>query len=262
MSKIIRNSIFVLGIFLFLICFADFASAKVVRLSSLPIYGQPKYGASFSHFDYVNPNAPKGGKIVMPEYGGFDNFNPFIFKGIAALLVLSLMKELAFLMVLLSPPMMSFSLLTPLSKKVHLFIGSIMLMLRERKKSLISMCVFISKKAQPTKSCRLSSLSLGYIRQKTGRARTLPHHLLMPPWAAARTSSKALPPANILALRETPIIGPKICHRAKAFLTLTKCVMTTTKTPPLPYKRCFPEISTSEKNISPKYGSVLITMIY
>ena len=84
MSKIIRNSIFVLGIFLFLICFADFASAKVARLSSLPIYGQPKYGADFSHFDYVNPKAPKGGKIVMPEYGGFDNFNPFIFKGIAA----------------------------------------------------------------------------------------------------------------------------------------------------------------------------------
>lgn len=50
----------------------------------LALYGQAKYPDNFAHFDYVNPAAPKGGRIVMPEYGGFDNFNPFIFKGSAS----------------------------------------------------------------------------------------------------------------------------------------------------------------------------------
>ena len=47
----------------------------------IALYNQPKYHVGFTHFDYVNSRAPKGGRIVMPEYGGFDNFNPFIFKG-------------------------------------------------------------------------------------------------------------------------------------------------------------------------------------
>lgn len=47
------------------------------------MYGEHKYAKDFANFDYINPKAPKGGKIVLPAYGGFDNFNPFILKGIA-----------------------------------------------------------------------------------------------------------------------------------------------------------------------------------
>lgn len=47
------------------------------------MYGKAEYPQNFSHFSYVNPNAPKGGQLVMPAYGTFDNFNPFIFKGIS-----------------------------------------------------------------------------------------------------------------------------------------------------------------------------------
>ncbi len=43
----------------------------------------PKYPANFKHFDYVNPNAPKGGKIILPGFGNFDSFNPYILKGVA-----------------------------------------------------------------------------------------------------------------------------------------------------------------------------------
>ncbi|MBO4293948.1 MAG: ABC transporter substrate-binding protein, partial [Alphaproteobacteria bacterium] len=43
-----------------------------------------KYDDDFAHFSYVNADAKKGGRLVMPEYGGFDNFNPFIFKGSAS----------------------------------------------------------------------------------------------------------------------------------------------------------------------------------
>ena len=41
------------------------------------------YLQGFKYFAYVNPQAPKGGRLVMPTYGTFDNFNPFIFKGIS-----------------------------------------------------------------------------------------------------------------------------------------------------------------------------------
>ncbi len=42
---------------------------------------QPKYNSKFSHFDYVNPNAPKGGQVTFASLGGFDSLNPFAFKG-------------------------------------------------------------------------------------------------------------------------------------------------------------------------------------
>ena len=41
----------------------------------------PKYPANFTHFDYVNPNAPKGGKLVLSASGNFDKLNPFTLKG-------------------------------------------------------------------------------------------------------------------------------------------------------------------------------------
>ena len=50
----------------------------------LTINSAPKYSSDFTHFDYTNPNAPKKGKITLPAYGTFDNFNPFIFKGTAS----------------------------------------------------------------------------------------------------------------------------------------------------------------------------------
>jgi microcin C transport system substrate-binding protein len=48
-------------------------------------YGDLKYPADFKHFDYVNPNAPKGGVVKLGWFGSYDNFNPFIIKGTAAM---------------------------------------------------------------------------------------------------------------------------------------------------------------------------------
>ena len=36
---------------------------------------EPKYPAGFKHFDYVNPNAPKGGLVRLGAQGTFDSFN-------------------------------------------------------------------------------------------------------------------------------------------------------------------------------------------
>nr|WP_321457071.1 extracellular solute-binding protein [uncultured Cohaesibacter sp.] len=49
----------------------------------IAMHGQPKYAKDFAYFDYVNPNAPKGGSITFAGQGSFDSLNPFILKGVA-----------------------------------------------------------------------------------------------------------------------------------------------------------------------------------
>jgi len=48
------------------------------------MHGMPKYAEAFAHFDYVNPDAPKGGVLRLGVLGSFDSLNPFIVKGAAA----------------------------------------------------------------------------------------------------------------------------------------------------------------------------------
>lgn len=48
---------------------------------ALAMHGKPKYTEGFTHFDYANPDAPKGGSIVRYARGSFDSFNQFITKG-------------------------------------------------------------------------------------------------------------------------------------------------------------------------------------
>lgn len=48
------------------------------------LWGELKYPAGFAHFDYVNPQAPKGGELRMVSnlrYSTFDKYNPFTMKG-------------------------------------------------------------------------------------------------------------------------------------------------------------------------------------
>ncbi len=73
---------------------ASLAAASLLGLAAAPlsaeerhglsIFGDLKYGPDFRHFDYVNPNAPKGGRVAQVGPGGtltFDSFNQFILKG-------------------------------------------------------------------------------------------------------------------------------------------------------------------------------------
>ena len=46
--------------------------------------GSAKYPDNFKNFDYVNPNAPKGGDVRLNAIGTYDSFNNFISKGVAA----------------------------------------------------------------------------------------------------------------------------------------------------------------------------------
>jgi microcin C transport system substrate-binding protein len=47
----------------------------------LSLLGAPKLPADFTHFPYVNPDAPKGGTVVLAANGTFDSFNPFVVRG-------------------------------------------------------------------------------------------------------------------------------------------------------------------------------------
>ncbi len=59
-------------------------------------YGPPKYGADFPHFDYVNPNAPKGGMVRLrfpDRRSSFDKYNPWTTRGNAPAGILIWMVE-------------------------------------------------------------------------------------------------------------------------------------------------------------------------
>ena len=47
----------------------------------LTLFGKLKYGPDFKHFDYVNPDAPKGGSYTYGWSNSFDSLNPFITLG-------------------------------------------------------------------------------------------------------------------------------------------------------------------------------------
>lgn len=60
---------------------ALFTSARAQPQHGLAMHGTLKYPSDFTHFDYVNPDAPKGGELRLADQGPFDSLNPFITKG-------------------------------------------------------------------------------------------------------------------------------------------------------------------------------------
>ena len=50
---------------------------------AIAMHGSPKHGPGFTHFPYVNPDAPKGGRLVLGTLGTFDSLTPFSIKGVS-----------------------------------------------------------------------------------------------------------------------------------------------------------------------------------
>lgn len=67
-----------------LITTAAFAQNNTQNYCAYSYYSQPKYAANFKNFEYVNVNAPKKGRLLLPAQGFFNGFNPFSLKGEAA----------------------------------------------------------------------------------------------------------------------------------------------------------------------------------
>jgi microcin C transport system substrate-binding protein len=59
-------------------------AAEPVRHDAISLVGPPALPPDFTHFPYTNPDAPKGGEVMLSAIGTFDSFNPFIVRGTAA----------------------------------------------------------------------------------------------------------------------------------------------------------------------------------
>ena len=74
-------------VLVWLIAALSFPALSLQPASSEPkhaiaMHGEPALPADYAHFNYVNPDAPKGGNITYCVVGSFDNLNPFILKSL------------------------------------------------------------------------------------------------------------------------------------------------------------------------------------
>lgn len=60
---------------------AEPATPRGPLTHGMAMHGAPAYPPNFPHLSYVNPDAPKGGRLVLGALGSFDSVNPFIVRG-------------------------------------------------------------------------------------------------------------------------------------------------------------------------------------
>jgi peptide/nickel transport system substrate-binding protein len=60
------------------------ATALAQPAHGIAMHGAPALPHDFTHLPYVNPDAPKGGRVVLGQHGSFDSLTPFIIRGVAA----------------------------------------------------------------------------------------------------------------------------------------------------------------------------------
>ena len=73
-------AIFMLGLAA-LMAHAALADEKIIKSHGYSFFGDLRYPADYPHFNYVNPDAPKGGEISLALPGTFDSMNPYSRKG-------------------------------------------------------------------------------------------------------------------------------------------------------------------------------------
>jgi len=72
------------AVFGLLLSLAALAAAAAAGSHGLSLFGELKYPPDFKNFDYVNPDAPKGGTMKLSAIGTYDTLNPFVVKGVPA----------------------------------------------------------------------------------------------------------------------------------------------------------------------------------
>ena len=82
--KRINISAFIYGVLAFGITLAPGINKVWAEPSyAIAMHGAPALPADFTHMPYVNPDAPKGGRLVQGLLGTFDSLNPLIVRGLA-----------------------------------------------------------------------------------------------------------------------------------------------------------------------------------
>ncbi len=79
MTRNYRENLCLVGAALALVLAASAARAEPQH--AIAMYGDPALPPDFVSLPYVNPDAPKGGRMIFAEPGGFDSLNPHILKG-------------------------------------------------------------------------------------------------------------------------------------------------------------------------------------
>lgn len=79
-SSALSQCLLLIAILFFLNGFAR--ADEVTRVTALSLHGTPKYTEA-SHYYHANPDAHKGGTVVLPGFGSFDTLNPYLLKGIS-----------------------------------------------------------------------------------------------------------------------------------------------------------------------------------
>ena len=85
-----------LALFLAFVLISGFAKAdeNIVKSHGISTFGDLKYGPDFTHLEYVNPEAPKGGTFSTWGFGTFDSMTPYILKGSPAALSTIMLESL------------------------------------------------------------------------------------------------------------------------------------------------------------------------
>jgi microcin C transport system substrate-binding protein len=60
------------------------AVAYAMTTPGMSLFGDLKYPPDFKHFDYTNPDAPKGGIMRLSAIGTYDTLNPYVVRGVPA----------------------------------------------------------------------------------------------------------------------------------------------------------------------------------
>ncbi|MEM9912429.1 MAG: extracellular solute-binding protein, partial [Pseudomonadota bacterium] len=85
-SRILHSIVLVGATWAFTTTTVSANDQELIRSHGYSFFGELKYPANFTHFDYVNPDAPKGGEISIAIPGTFDSMNPYTRNGRAAAL--------------------------------------------------------------------------------------------------------------------------------------------------------------------------------
>lgn len=86
--------IFVIALFSLLSMYHGVCAQEIIISHAISLRGEPKYPADFTHFDYVNPDAPKGGTLTLYTIGTYDSFHRYAQRGNSAAGIASLYDSL------------------------------------------------------------------------------------------------------------------------------------------------------------------------
>ncbi len=79
-----KHLIILIGLIVIMGSLTLIAEAQVTVSHAIGMRGEPKYPADFTHFEYVNPDAPKGGTLALHTIGTYDTFHRYAQRGNAA----------------------------------------------------------------------------------------------------------------------------------------------------------------------------------